>query len=318
VDAIKAAAAHIGEAHLEVVAPCALSITFSPTSYTNLTAPVDLQFTETITAPNLAGVYTCTVRGVADGTQRGNTEQITITVVPGDATFLTLSPKTASNPVDSQHCVTATVTDVFLNPTPGVTVRFSVTPTFGRTPSSGSATTNGAGKATFCYSSALLGPDLITAYADKNNNNVMDPGEPVDTATKLWTPPVSTAMCEVDVTYGGHITAANGDKASFGGNAKVDKDSNPQGQEEYQDHGPAQPMDVHSINVLAVICPSPTEANIHGEATIDGSGSYFYRIDVKDLNEPGKGFDKYRIRLSTGYDSGEQTLEGGNIQIHKS
>lgn len=76
-------------------------------------------------------------------------------------------------------------------------------------------------------------------------------------------------------------------------------------------------MNVHSINVLAVTCSSTTEANIHGEATINGSGTFAYRIDVKDLGEPGKGFDKYRIRLSNGYDSAEQTLKGGNIQIHK-
>ena len=61
----------------------------------------------------------------------------------------------------------------------------------------------------------------------------------------------------------------------------------------------------------------PKEAAIHGEATIDGSGSFVDRIDVKDVNEPGKGFDTYRIRLSKPYDSGEHVLEGGNIQIHK-
>ena len=42
-----------------------------------------------------------------------------------------------------------------------------------------------------------------------------------------------------------------------------------------------------------------------------------YRIDVQDLGEPGKGSDTYRIQLDTGYDSGEQVLEGGNVQIHK-
>jgi len=36
---------------------------------------------------------------------------------------------------------------------------------------------------------------------------------------------------------------------------------------------------------------------------------------VKDAAEPGVGQDRYRILLSTGYDSGEHTLEGGNIQI---
>ena len=56
-------------------------------------------------------------------------------------------------------------------------------------------------------------------------------------------------------------------------------------------------------------------ASIFGTATIDGAGSFDYRIDVKDLGEPGTS-DTYRIRLSNGYDSGEQVISGGNIQIH--
>ena len=134
--------------------------------------------------------------------------------------------------------------------------------------------------------------------------------------------PLSTPLCEVNVTYGGWIHANNGDRANFGGNAKVDSQGNPQGQEEYQDQGPAQPMNVHSIDVLSVICttqPEPKTASIFGTATIDGAGSYDFRIDLKDVAEPGKGADTYRIRLSTVplYDSGEKTLEGGNVQIHK-
>ncbi len=52
------------------------------------------------------------------------------------------------------------------------------------------------------------------------------------------------------------------------------------------------------------------------EATINNAGSYGYRIDLKDLGEPGTR-DTYRIVLSNGYDSGERTIEGGNVQIHK-
>jgi hypothetical protein len=40
-------------------------------------------------------------------------------------------------------------------------------------------------------------------------------------------------------TNGGWIIAMNGDRTSFGGNAKADDDGNVTGQEEYQDHGPA-------------------------------------------------------------------------------
>src|SRR4029077_20969036 len=113
---------------------------------------------------------------------------------------------------------------------------------------------------------------------------------------------------------GGRITTTDGDKATFGGNAKG---AGPSGQEEYQDHGPAVVMNVHSIDVQSVVCSADgLSASIFGTATIDGSGSVDFRIDVTDQGEPGSS-DTYEIRLSNGYDSGLQTLVGGNIQIHK-
>jgi len=228
--------------------------------------------------------------------------------VVGPPADLELEPATDTNPVDTQHCVTATVTDAFGNPTPGITVRFQVT---GSVNTSGSVVTDANGEAEFCYMGpALPGADVITAYADTDNDGVQDADEPGDTAEKTWVLPASTEGCKV--TYGGHITAANGDPASFGGNAKApDK-----GQQQYTDHGPATPMNVHSISVTAVTCSADgTQASIFGQATIDGSGTFDYRIDLKDLDEPGTS-DTYRIRLSNGYDSGEQVLDGGNVQIH--
>ena len=74
---------------------------------------------------------------------------------------------------------------------------------------------------------------------------------------------------------------------------------------------------MHSLNVLAVVCSADGKsASIFGKATVNGSGSFDYRIDVTDNAEPGSGADTYRIRLSNGYDSGLQTLAGGNIQMH--
>jgi hypothetical protein len=234
-----------------------------------------------------------------------------IVTVPGPPATLTLAPKTATNTVDAQHCVTATVKDQFGNVTPNITVRFAVT---GAVTTSGSVTTNASGEATFCYTSALPGSDVITAYADTNNNGVQDPGEPGDTAAKTWVLPPSTPGCKV--TYGGRILAANGAKATFGGNAMVPA-SGPKGSEEYRDHGAAANLNVHSINVLAVTCSADGKsASIFGTATINGSGSFSYRIDLTDNGEPGAGSDTYRIRLSSGYDSGTQTLSGGNVQLH--
>jgi Big-like domain-containing protein len=231
----------------------------------------------------------------------------------GPPATLVLTPPTATNVVDAQHCVTATVKDQFGNPTPGIVVRFSVT---GSVTTTGQATTNAAGEATFCYTGpGLPGADVITAYADTNGNGVQDQGEPSGRATKTWVLPASTAGCKV--TDGGRITAANLDKATFGSIATVSAGGTPSGAQEYRDHGATADLNVHSTAVLAVSCSADgTKASVFGTARINGSGSFDYRIDLTDTTEPGVGADKYRIRLSTGYDSGEQTLIGGNIQIH--
>jgi hypothetical protein len=68
--------------------------------------------------------------------------------------------------------------------------------------------------------------------------------------------------------------------------------------------------------VVATTCNSQrTQASIFGQATVGGSAIVGYQIDVVDNGEPGSS-DHYRIRLSNGYDSGDHTLDGGNIQIH--
>jgi uncharacterized repeat protein (TIGR01451 family) len=144
-------------------------------------------------------------------------------------------------------------------------------------------------------------PDPEATNNTATENTTVQPGQPTGAGCK--------------VTNGGQIKASNGDRATFGGNAH--SSSPPRGQEQYTDHGPATPINVHSLSVLSITCSADRkEATITGKATINGQGSFDYRIDVKDLGEPGKN-DTYRIRLSSGYDSGEQRLKGGNIQIHK-
>ena len=298
--------------NLQVSAGCPIGISFSPAPpYGPFSGPQTIPFTETITAPTTVGSYSCTVTAVlSPGGPTAAVQTVNVTVTAGPPATLALAPKTATNVVDSQHCVTATVRDAFGNPTPGITVRFSVSPTTFRTPSSGSAVTSAAGTATFCYTSALPGGDVISAFADTNGNGVQNAGEPGDTAAKTWVLPQSTARCKV--TYGGRITAANGDRATFGGNAHAPA----KGQEQYRDHGPAASLNVHSLDVRAVVCrPDGTSASIFGTARVNGSGSFDYRIDLRDLGEPGRN-DRYRLRLSTGYDSGDRPLLGGNVQIH--
>jgi Mg-chelatase subunit ChlD len=307
---IQTAAAQITSVNFVVSGACPpVGLSFNPAPpYGPLTAPVDIPFVETITAPTVPGVYSCQVTAVVDGTPRA-VQQLNVTVTPANPATLTLAPKTDTNTVDDTHCVTATVKDAFGNATPGIHVRFTVT---GAVNTTGDVITNASGQAQFCYTGpALPGADAISAFADTNNNTTKEADEPSDTAAKTWVLPASTPGCKV--TNGGRFTATNGDKATFGGNATAD---GPQGEEEYQDHGPATDMNVHSIEILAVTCNAAgTAASIFGTATVNGAGSFDFRIDVADNGEPGRT-DTYRIRLSNGYDSGTHTLSGGNIQIH--
>lgn len=234
---------------------------------------------------------------------------------PGTPATLTLAPKTETDNVFTRASETATVKDASNPPkaVPGVVVRFTVT---GANPGSGSQTTDQFGQATFSYTGQNTGTDTIAAYADSNNNGVNDAGEPSDTATKTWVVPASTPGCEIKITGGGSIVAANGDQGTFGGNAQISATGSPSGQEQYQDHGPAQTLNVNSTSVASIVCSSDkTQATIYGRATINGSGSYIYRIVLQDNGSSGST-DAYGIRLSNGYDSGLQSLRSGNVDIH--
>lgn len=126
---------------------------------------------------------------------------------------------------------------------------------------------------------------------------------------------VSTPGCEIIISDGGSITALNTDKATFGGNAKVSASGSTSGQQEYQDHGPIQPLNVKALTVEAVICDT-TSAEIFGTASVNGDGSHEYRIKLTDGGEGGDATDMYGIIVPAfGYASGDQPLDGGNINI---
>src|SRR6266702_2975047 len=119
----------------------------------------------------------------------------------GPLATLILNPAAAINPVETQHCVTATVQDALVLPVPDVSVCFTVT---GAVNTSGSATTDASGQATFCYMGpALPGADAISAFADTDDNSTQDVGEPTGAVTKTWGPPVTTPGCKIIITNGG-------------------------------------------------------------------------------------------------------------------
>jgi hypothetical protein len=127
---------------------------------------------------------------------------------------------------------------------------------------------------------------------------------------------LSTPGCELKISDGGWITALNGDRGSFGGNAKVSLSGETSGNQTYHDHGPVQPLSFKALTIEAVICNDDRdEAELHGLGTVDGEGEFQYRIRLKDDGEPGTG-DMYSILIpAAGYYSGEQMLQGGNVQI---
>jgi hypothetical protein len=76
----------------------------------------------------------------------------------------------------------------------------------------------------------------------------------------------------------------------------------------------------HSTEVLVIVCDEDRKrAQIYGEGNVNGLGPLFFRITVRDINEPGSqpGPDTYQF-ITTAYASGpeDNPLEGGNIQIH--
>jgi hypothetical protein len=97
-------------------------------------------------------------------------------------TTLALAPKTATNPVNTQHCVNATLRDQNNAPVSGVRVDFNVT---GVNPRTGFASADNLGVAQFCYTGANPGSDNIVASV----------GTLSDSATKLWT---ATLSCDID------------------------------------------------------------------------------------------------------------------------
>ncbi len=289
-----------------------------PSCSLDLTATGDSNSCSVSYSSTQAATHTLTATYGGSLIHEGSSGTTVVIVKPGPPATVVVNPPSAVNDVNTEHCVTATVTDRFGNPTPNVTVVFAVR---GSNTADGSRTTDGTGTTgQFCYRGVLIGiTDVITAFADFNpQNGQRDAGEPSGAATKVWRIPASTPLCEVTITEGGSIVARNGDRATFGGNAQVSNVGDPTGQEEYQDHGPAQPMVVKSTEILAVLCSGDLkEATIFGLATIDGAGEFAYRIDIQDLGEPGVGQDTYRMRIGI-YDSGEPgTLLGGNVQIHK-
>lgn len=255
-------------------------------------------FTSSADFPTTPGAYDT----VLDGTEDAFVTKIGEAGAGPPAT-LTLDPPAATNPVGTFHTVTATVEDAMGDPVEGIVVRFTVT---GSVSTSGDCTTDSNGQCDFSYTGPELpGQDMITAFADTDDDTMQDPGEPMGAATKEWVLPASTPG---KVTGGGQILGSSG-KVTFSVHAQND-DQGLKGGCSVNDQGAG--VRIKCLDVTSFVVTGD-HATIFGNATINGTDTD-YRIDVDDLDEPGTG-DTFEIQTSSGYSEGG-TLTGGNIQIH--
>lgn len=86
----------------------------------------------------------------------------------------------------------------------------------------------------------------------------------------------------------------------------------PRGTLEFNDH--TSDVRIHTSDITG-ISVSGNDAYIFGHATI-GTTTHGFRLHLVDNGEPGTG-DRFELILSNGYTAGlNETLDGGNIQIH--
>ncbi len=122
--------------------------------------------------------------------------------------------------------------------------------------------------------------------------------------------PVSSRGCRVHAN--GSIIAANGDKSSFVITAQA---KTPRGSLRYRDGGPALPIRVRSLSIRSLTCRTrEVTASMFGKASIDGAGSFDYRVDIRPSGR-GRRHGSYRVRLSSGYDSGSELIQKGTTTI---
>jgi hypothetical protein len=127
---------------------------------------------------------------------------------------------------------------------------------------------------------------------------------------KLLLVPRSTPGCRVSA--GGRIRAANGDRATFSASLRAPSETDVRGKVQYIDRGPADRFRLRPLTIETLVCDGAS-------ATIAGAGTTYgevvdFTIDLVDAGEPGLA-DTYRLRLSSGYDSGTRELDGGNVQV---
>jgi uncharacterized repeat protein (TIGR01451 family) len=148
--------------------PAASFTAIGGSGFSGAQVPVDLG-SHTLSGPLPFGVHSY---GFASFDSYGYPGGLSLSEIARVAS-VTLAPKTATNQINTQHCVTATIKDQNGNPLPGIRVDFGAS---GANAATGFASTNAGGVAEFCYTGTNPGDDTITGTV----------GALSDTATKTW------------------------------------------------------------------------------------------------------------------------------------
>src|SRR5207244_8041806 len=117
------------------------------------------------------------------------------------------------------------------------------------------------------------------------------------------------------VTGGGFIVGAGASSLAFGASANFGvgggvKNGAFWGHLEYNDHSTSPPMQVHGTSVTGYSFGTnsgdnpATDRVIMGTARINGVDGFTYTVEVSDIDEPGRGVDKFSIELSNRYEAG--------------
>ncbi len=165
----------------------------SPTSgsdVTNNAGQARFSFSNTLAATNTIEAW---VDLDNDGTRDADEPMDTATKTWTGELSIDLTPASATNPVGTNHTVTAVV-ERNGTPVSGQRVRFRVTGGGNPSPTSGSDVTDNAGEATFTFTNTLAATNTIEAWIDFDNDGVRDADEPRDTATKEWVVSTPSAL----------------------------------------------------------------------------------------------------------------------------
>jgi len=216
---------------------------------------------------------------------------------------LVLAPVAASNTVGTAHTVTVTPRDAVGAPVPNVRIRFSVS---GTVTAFGECTTSVTGSCSFTYDGPqLVGGDVISAFADLDEDGAQDGDEPAAEATKTWLAPEPTSG---RATGAGDIARGPGGAIAFSFSAKGG--SRPTGTCQVVDASTAVVLKCLDVTSLVV---NGNQVRIYGRAK-QGQIETAYLIVADDNANPGRLADTFSFTTASGY-SLSGTLASGNVKI---